>query len=124
MAVQDAALRLRFIPNMPNIKRLKRTEDMQIYLGIRAEAGAEKARQIAPVDTGDYRNGITGQAGIDNFTAIGRISAADWKSGFIEFGTYKWPAHATLRLGAEASGLRVKGGRKLRWRPRIEGGWY
>ena len=120
----DESYRMRFIPNSANIKRLGRTEEMLVYMGFRAESAAAAAQAIAPVATGAYRDSIEAQAGFAENLAIGRVVAKDFKAGWIEFGTYKWPAHATLRLGAESSGLHVRGGRRMRWRPKKSGGWY
>lgn len=115
---------LRFVENPDFIKEAMRSPGMVHMLGFKADMAAEKAKDIAPVETGAYRDSIEGQSGFADNAARGRVVARDFKAGWIEFGTWKWPAHATLRLGAEAAGLVVKGGRRLRWRPRKNGGWY
>lgn len=71
-----------------------------------AERGASAARENAPVATGAYRDGIEAQVGIGTQGSVtGRVNAKDFKSAFVEFGTYKWPAHATLRRAVESIGL-------------------
>ena len=80
-------------------------------MGAQAKAAAVAARSIAPVATGDYRNSIEGESGVEGGKAIGRVSARDFKSGWIEFGTSKWAAHAVLRRAIDAIGLRMTGGR-------------
>lgn len=69
-----------------------------------AEAIAENARGLAPVRTGDYRDSIT----VEQDRKGTRVVAADFKAGWIEFGTggdTPTPAHAPLRKGAEQAGL-------------------
>lgn len=99
---------VKFVPNPRARALLAQTPQMVAYLKMLADAGAEEARAIAPVMTGSYRDSITGEAGVEGSTAKGRINAADFKALWIEFGTRMWPAHATLRRGAEGSGLAVR----------------
>ena len=58
-----------------------------------ARQAAEYARSIAPVDEGDYRNGIRvarpGNTGV-------AVEFSDWKSYIIEYGAEHSPEHAVL----------------------------
>lgn len=105
---------MRFVPNPQAPALLARTTEMVEFLGVVAEAAAENARGFAPVRSGSYRDGIEGQAGIVEGQAEGRVNARDFKSGWIEFGTGQpgpTPAFAPLRRGADATGLKLIGGR-------------
>ncbi len=115
---------LTYVPNPAAPGELIRTPLMVRMLGERADLAAVRAREIAPVDTGAYRDSIEGQSGWRNSIAWGRLNAQDFKAGWIEFGTSRWPAHATLRLACESTGLAVRSGRRLRWRPSSTGTWY
>ena len=90
---------------------LARTVAMVETLGAKADEGAEACRSIAPVLTGDYRDGIVGESGLVKGMAAGRVNAHDFKSHWIEFGTTDTPTFAVLRRGLESIGLRVSGGR-------------
>lgn len=98
----------KFVPNPAGWAELNRSQQMVDALHEVAEAIVEHAKTLAPHDTGDYRDGIEADAGIDGEVAVGRVNANDWKSGLLEFGTENEPAHATLRRAAEAEGLTVQ----------------
>lgn len=66
-----------------------------------ADAGADYARSIAPVDEGDYEAGIDGDVVFVNGAWRGRIIARDWKSRFIEYGTVDTPKFGVLRRTRE-----------------------
>ena len=71
-----------------------------------ANAVAEVAKSIAPVESGEYKDGITVQR-----TKTGaRVFASDYKSTWIEFGvpSHNQPAHFVLRRAAESLGLKFK----------------
>ena len=88
----------------------------------KVEEAAEIAKEIAPVRTGAYRDGIrTDQVLIDG-KWISRLIGSDFKSGWIEFGTERMPAFATLRTAMEAAGLHVTDGSKdLRGKTHVKG---
>lgn len=74
----------------------------------RVKAAEVIAIATAPVESGDYKEGISSDVGYDERgKVIGRLLATDWKSVWVEFGTIKTPAHATLRKAMDAIGLRV-----------------
>lgn len=90
---------------------LRRSLEVEKALRLRAEAAASVAREIAPVDSGAYRDGIQAQSGIRGNVATARVNARDWKSHFIEFGTSQRAARAILRRACDAVGLKlVRGG--------------
>lgn len=68
------------------------------------ESAAELARDVAPVDEGDYRDSI-------KVVAAGGavfLMATDWKAAFIEWGTANNPVFAPLRRGVLGVGLRLE----------------
>jgi hypothetical protein len=101
----------RYVPNPAQVGELGRSKQLLDELMKRAEEAADKARGLAPVDSGDYRDGIEVDGGVDGSTVVARVNANDWKSGLIEFGTGRpapTPAYAPLRRGAEQAGLKVE----------------
>ena len=69
-----------------------------------AEKIAEAARALAPVDQGNYRDGIKVQA-----TKTGaRVFASDQKSSWVEFGipSHNQPPQFVLRRAVDAVGLK------------------
>lgn len=80
-------------------------EGSQAMLGVveaKAEAGAEAARGIAPVLSGDYRDGIEAEAGFVGGLAVGRINGHDFKSHWVEFGTSSMAAQGVLRRALDS----------------------
>lgn len=73
----------------------------------KVEEAAQIAREIAPVKTGAYRDGILTDQVLTDGKWITRLVGSDFKSGWIEFGTKRMPAFATLRTAMEAAGLHV-----------------
>lgn len=63
-----------------------------------AREAASYARSIAPVDEGDYRNGI--QVGHRGASGVG-VEFTDHKSAWIEFGTEDMEPHAVIARTAE-----------------------
>ncbi len=49
-------------------------------LKVKADAVAERARAIAPVRRGNYRDGIKSESGIVDGMGVGRVNANDFKS--------------------------------------------
>lgn len=67
-----------------------------------ARAAQQIARSTAPVDDGDYRDGIEVIDEPDGATLVGR----DWKSHWVEFGSRNNPAsrnltNAAMRVAAD-----------------------
>lgn len=103
---------MRFVPNRACESQLERTAEMVATMQVRAEDAADECRAIAPVGhTGNYKDSIEGVAGLSGGKAKGRVVASDFKAGWLEFGTYKMQAFATLRRGVEAAGFGVKSSR-------------
>lgn len=95
----------RFVPNRNLDRELKAQASYKLALKeVGAEPIAENARELAPVDEGDYRDGI--QATVDGDEV--RVDAMDWKSNFIEFGTVDTPVFAPLARGARQAGARLR----------------
>lgn len=83
-------LRLTMIPGFE--KLLAADAAVQELEHERAEQAAAIARDLAPVESGDYRNGIEADGNM--------LNATDWKSHWIEWGSEHNPAHAVLRNAA------------------------
>lgn len=86
--------------------RAKLEADPQLKLAVIAKAEEIKsfAQSFGPVQTGAYVGGIK----VEESNGGIIVRASDWKSNWIEFGTRTgYPAHAPLRKGAEAAGLKV-----------------
>jgi hypothetical protein len=90
--------------------QIRRSVEMERALRAQAEAAAAAAREMAPVDSGDYRDGIKADSDRDPI-ARAAVVATDFKSHWIEFGTIRQPARAILRRACEAVGLTTIGGR-------------
>lgn len=71
---------------------------------------ANRAREMAPVQTGAYRDGIV----VDppNSKGVARVHATDQKSTWVEFGTATQPGQFIIRSAAESLGFKFvkKGG--------------
>jgi len=75
-----------------------------------AEAIAERARELAPVDSGQYRDGIV--VNKPNEKGVARVLATDQKSAWVEFGNRdgSQPAQFVMRSAVESLGLKWKKG--------------
>jgi hypothetical protein len=71
---------------------------------------ADRARAMAPVQTGAYRDGIIVNA--PNAKGVARVVATDQKSTWVEFGTASQPGQFIVRSAAESLGFKFvkKGG--------------
>jgi hypothetical protein len=71
-----------------------------------AVAIAERAREMAPVESGDYKNGIV----VDppNKKGVARVYSQDPKSSWIEFGTSQQPGLFVIRSATESLGYKFK----------------
>lgn len=76
-------------------------------LGATTGVVAGRAQQIAPEETGEYRDSI--HATIQKVAGIwvGRVVANVRYAGYLEIGTEDTPAFHTLTTAAESVGLRV-----------------
>lgn len=73
-----------------------------------ADAVAERARDMAPVDTGMYRDGIIVEPMGRGLPTGYRVAATDQKSSWVEFGNSHQPAQWIVRNAAESLGLKFK----------------
>lgn len=69
-----------------------------------AVAIAERAREMAPVQTGSYQAGII--VNPPNEKGVARVLATDQKSSWVEFGTATQEGHFVVRSAAESLGYR------------------
>jgi hypothetical protein len=78
-------------------------KDPEVAAGVAKslEPAVEAAKSFSPVDQGDYRDSIRISVTPDGVF----LTATDWISHLIEFGTVHSPPFAPLRRGALAVGL-------------------
>lgn len=90
-----------FIPNPIGIAEKARDWEMELAMREVAEDAAERARLIAPVDTGAYRASIGVESEIVDGKATARVVATVSYASAIEFGTSDTPTFAVLRRSTE-----------------------
>lgn len=85
--------------------KLLTSAEVEALVADRAEAVADRARELAPDDpntpTSSIAEGIEVDVAVEGGHVVARVNATDWKSHFHEFGTVKMPAHPFLRPAAE-----------------------
>lgn len=102
----------KYLPNPEFNELMERTQTMANAMGVFAEEGADRAKEAAPVLSGDYKESIKGEGGFnEEGKAVGRVWSDDFKAGWIEFGTLYLPARAVLRRAVESVGLKTRSGR-------------
>lgn len=85
------------------VAALARSKEMGDLTLAQARAVADKAREIAPVDTGAYRASIRAEPVTSRRrTRYARVVADDPKAAWVEFGTSRHRARAPLRRATEA----------------------
>jgi hypothetical protein len=84
---------MKFIPNPRFEYEFLRSLEAKEMVEDTTEAIAQRAKEIAPRDSGDYADGIKAEDG--------KVIGTDWKSHLIEWGTIKTPPFAPLRRAAE-----------------------
>lgn len=84
---------------------LAESDEMKGVIAKATEAVADRARGFAPVEEGDYRDGIETDMVDGPDGPVGRVNATDWKSHWIEWGSRNNAVHAPLRRGVRAAGL-------------------
>lgn len=92
----------RFVVNPNLIPELKRTQTP--ILEESANQAVAAAKSVAPVRSGDYQRGIKTVVQGDKVF----VSATDWKSHWIEFGSIHNSPSAPLRRGVRAVGLTLR----------------
>ncbi len=95
-----------FIPNPRFPSDYEQSDEAKTFLMSVGGEVVTQAQGLAPVNTGAYEASI-GVQEADTGHGVW-VVAADWKAGFVEFGTSRTPAFAPLRRGAEATGLTVE----------------
>lgn len=92
-----------FIPNPLIGVEIEASGMLLLPLDSTAETIADRARNLAPVDTGTYRNSIQADSGMENGKSVGQVSSDVPYAAFIEFGTSDTPTFAVLRRASEGS---------------------
>lgn len=91
-----------FKANPAGIRALESTEAMGRAMLHHAERVADRAREIAPVDTGAYKASIKAEVVDRDGKKVGRVSAdpvspdGEHYASYIEFGTSKMDAQRVL----------------------------
>lgn len=98
----------KFVPDRGGIAEIGRCADLLKDLEEVANGVVDSAKNLAPELSGDYKEGIDMESGVEGKTAIARVNANDFKSHWVEFGTSDTPTFAPLRKAAEEQGLEVK----------------
>lgn len=93
-----------FIPNPGFSEEFAREPDTVDGLLEQAEEARQLAYDLAPVDEGDYREGLRAVAAGGEVFVIG----TDYKSALIEYGSQNNPVFAPLRRGAQAANLSIE----------------
>lgn len=86
-----------FIPAPGLEHELRFSTDVAVAVHTKGQEVAERARAIAPVRTGFYRDSIVAEATVDAESVVTQIVAGAPYSVYIEFGTSDTPTFATLR---------------------------
>lgn len=98
----------RFVPNPRFEAQAKRSPEMRAMLRKRAGRAANEVERIGKTFANSYRATVEDTAdGVRIEGNTDGINAASWW----EFGTSNNPAVAPLRRGAEAAGMKTRGGR-------------
>jgi hypothetical protein len=84
------------------LRKLARGRGVKAVLTDRVSKVQKAAQDLAPVDTGAYRDGIEGEVEKTQDGFVGRVIATHFTSAWIEFGTARTRAHAPLRRAAES----------------------
>lgn len=101
-----------FIPNDDWPDEWAQSEDAQELAEVSADAALRHAVGIAPVDEGEYRDGLEAEVTRDEAGRwVGLVIATAAHSRFIEFGTEDTPTFAVLRRSIEAIGAKRRPGR-------------
>lgn len=98
-------LTVSFKENRDLVQNLEKSRMVGKPIKDKVEEAADIAIAIAPVKTGAYRDGIKADQVFSGNRLISRLNAYDFKSHWIEFGTSRMPAFATLRRAIEAVNL-------------------
>ena len=95
-----------FIISPTLMKDLHVFPEIQTSLEDVANRIAERARAMAPVVTGNYRDGI--QVNKPNSgSGVWRVYASDQKSSWVEFGNGKQPPQFIMRSACESLGFKM-----------------
>jgi Bacteriophage HK97-gp10, putative tail-component len=95
-----------FTPNPLLDKELHKFPAVSTNVDEAAEAIAARAREMAPVVTGRYRDGIVVNKA--NGKGVARVAATDQKSSWVEFGTATEPPQFVMRQAVESLGYQFK----------------
>lgn len=95
-----------YIPNRPVIYNvIPETPHVSIWVSHKAEVIAARAKAIAPVRTGTYRDSIRAMEAEGGNPGEWVVVSTDPKSVYLEYGTNDTPTFATLRRAAQGEGL-------------------
>lgn len=93
-----------YVPNPLFSSLLHASQEFREGIGQIAEGVADGARDVAPENTGAYKDSIeVAQSGSET-----AVVTKDFAGHIIEFGSVNSPAYAPLRSGARKAGLRLE----------------
>ena len=93
-----------YVPNPLFSQLLHASQEFREGIAEIAEDAADGAREVAPEQTGAYRDSIeVVQSGSET-----AVVTKDFAGHIIEFGSVNNPAYAPLRNGARKAGLRLE----------------
>lgn len=102
----EELIRIDLNPNLErDLNKLKAVDDK---VQAAARAIAERARQLAPVDTGEYRDKITVQKSNKSNSGIWRVISTAQEAFWVEFGVPSRGIHGqfVFRRAVESLGLK------------------
>jgi len=79
--------RVKFKPNRAGFHELLTGPEMRAFLQSKADAGLAIAQANAPVDSGDYLDGLYAEVIEHPSRLVGRVGGRDWKTLIIEADT-------------------------------------
>lgn len=92
---------LHYDPNHHDIARMLRGDDMLQMVGSVAEAGAEYAQSIAPVETGEYAGDFETTAEVLDERATGILYNTSDHGALVEWGFDRQEGHHVLARTAD-----------------------
>lgn len=101
------AVGARFIPDRAAMRGVANRPDVRDAGLALADAVADDARRLVPVDEGDLRDSIEAEPAGPSEDAVARVTAGGRDTFYaflVEFGTADQPARPYLRPAAEAAG--------------------
>ncbi|WP_353889554.1 HK97 gp10 family phage protein [uncultured Thermomonospora sp.] len=101
-----AAARARYRPDIRGFGRVLASRQMQEEMRQRAERVARRARELAPVDTGEYARSFRVEVGVREGPrprAVALVINDDVAAPYVEWGTSRTPRYRVMGRAAESA---------------------